>query len=144
MRTQIVTASLFLSILTPITTNAEIPLGGKEFVGWLIYQDDRADTSPSVSEIRFQKEKLWVLRNKKGNLLASMRVPDLSKGFEYNYGNCKVDGVYRNDVIAVVKHRRNKEWSSVVNRSWIIDPTKPGFESVTPKGIICRNEGYGV
>ena len=145
MRTQIVVSSLLLYVFTPYAADAEVPPGGKEVVGWVIYsRDERISTSPIVSEIWYPTDKLWVLWARSGMLLATMPVPDLQAGYKYNYGECKVDSVLRNDIIAAVKHRSNMEWSTDVALVWVIDPNKASFVPIPSRGVICRNDGYGV
>jgi hypothetical protein len=142
MRLYLAIAIFLLSAADAWVRELAIPPGGKMFVGWLIAPEQHP--SPSVDEIRYPDRKLWVLRSAEGVVVAIMRVPSLRKGFEYNYGDCKLSGLNRMDVIASVRHQRYAEWSSAVDRAWVIDPTNAEFRAISPKGIICRNESYGV
>lgn len=88
--------------------------------------------------------RVWrlVLRDK--TLVAEMRQPIVPKGFEFNYGQCKIAGVIRDDLIAVVKHNPKVEWSEQVLDAWFADVAGRKFVHHYPVGMTCRNEGFGL
>lgn len=87
---------------------------------------------------------VWRLVSSRGVLLAEMEQPVVPSGYTVNYGECKVNGVLRQDVIAIVRHTQRREWSSDLRGFWFADGKAKAFIKAQPKQVMCRNEGYGV
>lgn len=116
--------------------------GCLEISGWLIYPEK--DASPTIKEMHCGKEKTFRLVTSGDILLATMPVPELPAGYEFNHGECRLDGVIRNDIIAMVRHKDDGEWSTDILKAWIADPVAKEFRPFPVKGIICLNIGYGI
>lgn len=114
----------------------------KELSGWLIYPEK--ENSPVVQEIDCGEEKLFRIVDYSGKTIASMPVPRLPKGYELNHGECQLDGVIRNDIVAIVRHSSEKEISYDVLNAWVADPETKSFRPISVKGLSCFNTGYGI
>jgi hypothetical protein len=112
----------------------------KNFVAWLIYPQIRGSAVITLPT----KNGPWRLVAPDKSLIAEMKQPALKDGYSFNYGNCRVDGVLRQDLIAMVRHAANKQWSRDVSSIWIADPAAKKFVRRDPRGVDCKNERYGV
>ncbi|MBI2744211.1 MAG: hypothetical protein HYX45_01385 [Burkholderiales bacterium] len=112
----------------------------QNFVGWLIYPTQAG--SPSI-ELPTERGP-WRLLRPDGTLLAEMAQPRLKLGYTFNFGECRIGGVIRHDLVAMVRHVNTREWSKEVVTAWIADPKAGRFISLSGRGIECRNEGYGI
>ena len=133
-----------LALLFPISSAcsfADATEGCKSFAQWTIYLD--REDSPILEEEHCGSQRKWVLRSHTGVLVDQMTVPELPKGSEVNYGDCRINGVLRRDLIAIVKHSPRMEWSRKVRRVWMVSAQQKIMEASTA-GVECRNEGYGV
>ena len=132
-----------IAILFVAFTLGVASAASKPFVGWLI--DPESSDSASVEVWGASNaEREWRVVDRGGVVLARMKQPALPPGHAFNWGGCRVGGEARHDVIAVVRHRENQEWSAEVAAVWVVDAKKGSFVSTNPKGFECRNEGYGV
>lgn len=114
-------------------------------VAWLIFPQVRPSAAVEVKASRPNShERVWRLISADRKILAEMPQPSIPAGYGINYGECKIDGVLRHDILAFVKHRQNLEWSRNVRRLWQADPVAGKFRPVTSSNVECRNEGYGV
>jgi hypothetical protein len=77
------------------------------------------------------------------NIIARLPVPALPAGSRFNYGQCELNGALRNDVIAIVRHNKEIEWSSDVSHAWLVDPLAKAIKPIPTTGLSCRYEGYG-
>lgn len=88
--------------------------------------------------------RLWRLVDINHNLiLTEMNEPELPKGYNYNYGLCKMNRKSRPDIIAAVKYG-DQEWSKNIKNAWVADPQAKQFIQIDSTNIICINEGWGV
>jgi hypothetical protein len=127
-----------LSILVAVSGNAIAQK--QDYVGWLIYQGEKQ--SPAI-ELPTERGP-WRLVHHDGTLIAEMPQPPLKKGYSFNFGECRIDGLSRNDIIAMVRHSKAVEWSKDVAAVWVSDPKAKQFVARRGRGVECRNEGYGV
>jgi len=140
--------TFFLTVLCVFLLYGFIPLGiaeekgCNEISGWLIYPEK--DKSPVAQEVECGKEKMFRIAASDGNIIASMPVPKLPEGYEFNHGECRLNGIPRNDIIAIVRHSSEKELSTDVLNAWIADPETKSFRPVSVKGLSCFNTGYGI
>lgn len=117
----------------------------KPFVAWLVSPAE--SSSASVEVWPAPRDRLlfvWRLVSAHGTMLAEMKQPVVPSGYTVNYGECKVNGVLRQDVIAFVRHTERREWSSDIRDFWFADTKAKAFIKARPKRVTCRNEGYGV
>lgn len=112
----------------------------QNFVGWLIYPTQAG--SPSI-ELPTERGP-WKLLRPDGTLIVVMAQPRLKPGYIFNFGECRIAGVIRHDLVAMVRHVNAREWSKEVEAVWIADPKEGRFIVQSSKDIECRNEGYGV
>ena len=112
----------------------------KSFVGWLIYPTQAG--SPSI-ELPTDRGP-WRLLRPDGVLIVEMGQPRLKPGYTFNFGECRIGGVIRHDLVAMVRHVKAREWSKEIEVVWIADPKAGSFIAQSGKNIECRNEGYGV
>ncbi|MBI2746250.1 MAG: hypothetical protein HYX45_11760 [Burkholderiales bacterium] len=112
----------------------------QNFVGWLIYPTQAG--SPSI-ELPTERGP-WRLLRPDGSLIVEMTQPRLKPGYTFNFGECRIGGVIRHDLVAMVRHVNAREWSKEVEAVWIADPEARHFIAQFGKNIECRNEGYGV
>lgn len=118
---------------------------GKPFAGWLLNPSRPGGASIEVwADPANPKNFTWRLVAAGGALLAEMKQPDVPRGLTVNLGQCKVSGLLRQDVLALVKHRKGEEWSPDVRSVWVADPDARAFVPHNPRGVACHNEGYGV
>ena len=133
---------MFFAIpLFSVASSAAATEGCKEFVGWLIYPGNK--NSPSLEEEHCGSHKEWILKNKAGAVVDQMPVPGLPKGTVFNYGQCRVNGIYRDDIIAIVAHSARVEWSGKIRKAWLVSPELK-IVGASTAGVECHNEGYGV
>jgi len=112
----------------------------QNFVGWLIYP-----TQAGSPRIELPTERgPWRLLRPDGELIVEMAQPRLKPGYTFNFGECRIGGVIRHDLVAMVRHVNAREWSKEVEAVWIADPKTGRFIAQSGKNIECRNEGYGV
>ena len=113
---------------------------------WLIYPQMRGD-SPRI-EIWATPGRpsafVWRLKASNGLLLAELAEPTPKETYSFSQGECRIDGVLRWDIIAMVKHSENKEWSQQVEQVWIADPINKRSVVRDGRNVECLNEGYGV
>src|SRR5262245_36640356 len=77
----------------------------QNFVAWLIYRgQDELKQSPAI-ELPTRNGP-WRFVRRDGSLIAEMPQPALKTGYSYNFGDCRVDGVWRHDLIAMVRHSK--------------------------------------
>ncbi len=113
---------------------------------WLIYPQMKGDSprieiwATSGGSSRF----VWRLKASNGSLLAEVPEPTPKKTYSFNQGECRIDGVLRWDIVAMVKHSEKREWSQQVEQVWIADPNNKRFVIRDGRGVECRNESYGV
>ena len=112
-----------------------------ERTAWLIYPG--VAESPSI-EMLPEQPGTWRLKSRRGQVLAAMTQPALPSGHTVNYGQCKVAGLLRDDVLAFVRHEPGAKWSTNVFKLWIANPATRAFEVAKTEGVSCLNEGYGV
>jgi hypothetical protein len=112
----------------------------QNFAGWLIYPEQAQ--SPGI-ELPTERGP-WRLLRADGSLLAEMHQPRLKPGYTFNFGQCRINGFIRDDMIAMVRHVKVSEWSKDVMTVWIADPKTGRFNVQSGRNIECRNEGYGV
>lgn len=110
------------------------------YAGWQIYPG--AKDSPGI-ELPTEKGP-WRLVSHDGSLIVEIPQPSLKRGYIFNLGEYRIDGVLRQDLIASVRHVVTIEWSADVSELWIADPKKKRFVRRGGNGVRCRNEGYGV
>lgn len=117
----------------------------KPFLSWLISPADSNSANVEIwPTLTDEQGFVWRLISSDGTLLAEMKRPALPSGYTFNYGDCKVNGVLRQDVIAIARHAKHREWSSDLRGFWFIDAKAKAFIKALPKQVQCRNEGYGV
>ncbi|WP_127478453.1 hypothetical protein [Sulfurivermis fontis] len=117
----------------------------KSFVIWLVTPAESSSASVEVWPAPGDRQSfVWRLVSAGGTILAEMKQPVVPPGYSVNYGDCKVNGVLRHDVIAFVRHAESREWSSDIHSFWFVDAKAKAFTKSRPKQVTCRNEGYGV
>jgi hypothetical protein len=135
---------VFLAVLTIVLSSSAVAQA-KPFAGWLLDPSRSGGASIEVWPDPANPRKFtWRLVAPDRALVAEMPQPDVPRGLTVNFGQCKVSGVLRQDVLAFVKHRKRQEWSHDVRRVWVADLDAKAFVPHDPKGVACRNEGYGV
>lgn len=137
---------LFLLVFIPVFFCVSPSVAGdegcNEISAWLIYPDKEA--SPVVREMHCLKNKEFRLADPSGKIIASMPLPEIRAGYEFSRGECRLNGIIRNDVIAVVRHGEGSEWSVDVLKAWVADPVARAFVPLPVKGLACLNIGYGI
>jgi hypothetical protein len=108
---------------------------------WLIYTD--VPKNYWLTEQHCADTKRWVIATRQHNIIARLPVPALPAGSRFNYGQCELNGALRNDVIAIVRHNKEIEWSSDVSHAWLVDPLAKAIKPIPTTGLSCRYEGYG-
>lgn len=134
--------AFILSILA--FTPSQVLATTKPETAWLIYPSKKE--SPAVEIWRAKtkaNEFVWRLLSHDGRIIAKMKEPHTPKAYAFNYGQCRVNGILRDDILAIVKHNESIEWSLDVQDAWLADPKAEAFIRVPAKGIECLNEGYG-
>ena len=134
-------SAIFLSVLTASSVFAQ----QRPETAWLIYPDQK--NSPAVeiwAHPSSKQEFVWRLVTREHSVLAEMREPPLPKGFSFNQGQCKIEGKFRHDVIAMVKHSDCAQWSKQVSRIWVANPLAKSFAPISTRRVVCLNEGWGV
>jgi hypothetical protein len=117
----------------------------KPEVAWLIYPEEPSSPSIEVwASHPGSKQFVWRLISGNGTQLAEMGEPPKPKGYSYNQGQCKIAGRFRHDVIALVKHSENSQWSRNVTRVWIASPKTKSFLAADTHGVSCLNEEWGI
>ena len=129
------------------TQTGDIPSGPFSLQeSWLV--DTKGFSNPSIEERLYEggNTRVWVLFDEKEREIGHLRAPRLKRGQEFNQGKCRVGGGNeRWDIIAIVVHKPNQEWTSKVIRAWRIVPGKgSGFIEFPPKNVSCRNVAFGV
>jgi hypothetical protein len=125
-----------LILCRPPRTKANSPSSA-----WLIYP--RQTQSPVV-EIWWQSEGrfFWRLVSHDNILLAEMPQPEIARD-QIVSSSCDVDGVRREDVLAIVKYRETERWWTEVTAAWVADPKARAFTPLVGAKIACENESYG-
>ncbi|MDR2000160.1 MAG: hypothetical protein LBP94_01315 [Zoogloeaceae bacterium] len=132
---------IFLLLMTALSSS--VTAQEKPFVAWLPNLN-RPELSIEVwSDPAAQTSFIWRLVSG-SNVLTEMKQPPLPDGFVVNFGECKIDGVLRNDVLAIVKHSQGIEWSENIHQLWVANVETKSFVLHTSKGTICRSEDYGI
>jgi len=117
----------------------------KPFAAWALRPKQAAGYSVEVWRNANDRQRFaWRLVAPDGNVVAAMPQPVVPPGYVVNHGECRVAGVLRHDVLALVKHRSKVEWSGDIRAVWIASPEAKAFSPRSPAGVVCRNEGYGV
>jgi len=112
-------------------------------VGWWIYPDQKGDVW--LQEQHCGNVKYWQLMERNNNkILVQIPVPLLPKGHRFNYGQCTLKGELRNDIITIVRHDQDTEWSTEVFQAWLLDPIGKAITPIPAKWLSCRYEGYGL
>jgi hypothetical protein len=129
------------------TQASDIPSGSFSLQeSWMV--DTKGFSNPGVDERLYEdgSTRVWVLFDEKEHEIGHLKAPKLKRGQEFNRGECRVGGgEVRWDIIAMVVHRPNQEWTSKVIRAWRIVPGKgSGFVEFPPKNVSCRNIAFGV
>lgn len=132
---------LALPIIAVFLTGAALAQP-KPFVSWLISPSN--STSAAVEIWPDGKSFVWRLVSSHGETLVEMKQPVTPRGYTINYGECKVNGVFRQDVIAIVRHIENREWSKDIHSLWFPDAKAKSFIKGDPRQATCRNEDYGI
>ena len=113
---------------------------------WLIYPQMKGD-SPRIeiwANSGVSSRFVWRLKASNGSLLTEIPEPTLKKAYSFNQGECRIDGILRWDIVAMVKHEESSEWSKHVEQIWIADPNSRRFIARDGRGVECRNENYGI
>jgi hypothetical protein len=129
-----------LVLLALIAYSASTLAKDQSYAGWQIYPG--AKGSPTIELPTGQGP--WRLLHHDGSLIVEIPQPSLKRGYIFNFGECRIDGVLRQDLIASVRHVATVEWSEDVSEIWIADPKEKRFVRRGGNGVRCRNEGYGV
>jgi len=113
----------------------------QSYGGWLIYPRERP--SPII-ELPTEKGPWRLLRHDR-SLIVEMPQPPLKKGYTWNHGECRIDGVFRHDLIAMVKYSNGPgwDWSKDVAALWIADPKAKRFVPHPVRGVECNNQSSG-
>jgi hypothetical protein len=127
-------------LLSLALTSGAVVAKNQNFAGWLIYPTQAG--SPSI-ELPTERGP-WRLLRPDGVLIVEMGQPRLKPGYTFNFGECRIGGVIRHDLVAMVRHVKAREWSKEVEAVWIADPKAGRFIAQSGKNFDCRNEGYGV
>lgn len=138
----IILSLIFLPVFFGFSQSVAGEEGCNEISAWLIYPDK--ETSPVVREMHCLKNKEFRLADSSGKTIASMPLPELRPGYEFSRGECRLNGIIRHDIIAVVKHGEDTEWSVDVINAWVADPLAKAFVPMPVKGLACLNIGYGI
>lgn len=115
------------------------------YAAWLI--DPSNSSGPSMQvwrESTSSRSFTWRLLAGDGALLAEQKQPAIPRGYSLNFGQCKVGDELRDDVLAIVKHGRTREWSGDVRAVWVADPKARAFVPMPVRGVVCRDEGFGL
>lgn len=117
--------------------------GSKPFVAWLI-EPQRSDSASVEVWDAPDGGRTWRIVESSGVVLAQMKQPEVRPGYVFNWGGCRRGADSKHDVIAVVRHEENQEWSTDIAAVWLADASNHRFVPLDPRGMECRNEGYGV
>lgn len=125
----------------------EIPCFGEERpeAAWLIHPNLMDGFAVEIwASTTSSSGFIWRLIKMPGVVLAEMDEPVAPKGYSYNQGWCKIDGEWRDDVIALVKHSEERQYSSAILEIWVAKPQDKVFSVLHPKAAECMNEGFGI
>ncbi|MEK8051463.1 hypothetical protein AACH10_14515 [Ideonella sp. DXS22W] len=116
----------------------------KPWANWLIRREAGDGWSVEITNDSRTGSGHWRLLDAASTEVARLAAPPLPKGHDLNLGQCKINGQLRDDVIAIVQHRKGVEWSRSVAKAWIADPKARAFSPTPTQAITCRNEGVGL
>jgi hypothetical protein len=135
------TTSLCVSVLA-VGLNAQAQT--KPHAAWLIQPTELASPAVEVWRSETTNRLVWRLVSSDGKVLAEMPQPTVPRGFTVNFGQCKLEGMLRDDVLVIVRHKSGQEWSSAVKGVWLAEPRTKAFVALGSQNVECRNESYGV
>ena len=118
---------------------------GELYAAWLL--DASRTDGPSMQVWRESETSTvytWRLVAGDGTLLAHKDQPRIPKGYTLNFGECRIAGKLRHDVLAIVRHRPKREWSADVRAVWVASPGQRAFVRRSKQGVTCRDEGFGI
>ena len=105
---------------------------------WLI--DPQDSNSPRIQIWAKENSKFdWRLVRANGDKLAEMEQPAIPAGYSYNQGECHIDGSFRWDIIASVKHSAGIEFSTEILEIWAAMPMQGRFEKISFETARCVN-----
>jgi hypothetical protein len=131
----------------------DLPRGLTNLGGWVVDIGDNGKFNFSVAHVRQgTKEMLWLERfirhDAQGR--ATMRVinvlelPAISKSQTLASSRfCMQNGKKNPDLIAIVE-ATDTEYRTQIHRAWRANRAKGKFESISTRGIVCENPGWGV
>ena len=84
------------------------------------------------------KEPIWKVVRK----FKAPRIKD--EDYIYVGGDCSRNGEQNPKIIALVLYQPNERLFEKVEKAWIINTESLTIESISPEGIVCVNEFYGI
>ena len=133
------------------SSNSSLPLGLENEGGNFVGEIDGVDYS--ISRVsKGNRKMLWleklVLRDKYGNphweVLDILNIPEIGWQEELvDYSSCQLDGQLNREIIAIVKLEK-KEYYTKVKKAWRANLNTGKFQEISPQGITCVNEAWGV
>ena len=111
---------------------------------WLIYPGVPESPAIDGSSKMPSDNVTWRLKSRQGKVSVEKTQPRVPTGYAINFGQCKVDGEIRDDLLAFVRHAPGRQWSTQLSSLWIADPARRSFRVAKTEGVTCLNEGYGV
>ena len=116
--------------------------------GVMLPETDHGEFSVSRAQTSRGPE-LWlrrVLERRSGRPvwedLAWMPLPELEDDELLVLSNCRRDGVFDPELMAVAKYEDAEEYRDV-RRVWRADRQARAFREISSAGVVCINEGYG-
>jgi hypothetical protein len=67
-----------------------------------------------------------------------------AKDYFYLGGHCIRNGKQDRRIIALVLYEENELFLNKVEKAWILNTKSLIIESISPEGIVCENESFGV
>jgi len=120
-------------IISPFSWAKDFDLKGKELI----------ISSYGLTVFKDKKHHFLVLhvKNNVNTVADFITVPQPPNGYKYEIGLCKLDGVYKEKLAALIKW----EWVEVrrdVIGAWVSDEKGEKLISVDPKKVYCDNDAW--
>ena len=132
----------------------DVPKPLTDLGGWVIGLQQQGDYRHSIAYIRNgRREMIWFNRfvgrdRATGKaffqVVDSTSFPALTKSQALiGYGFCKRNGKSEPNLVAIAQPSETEFWTKI-DRAWRANQSKEKLESISTKGIVCENPGWGV
>lgn len=145
-----IASDTYIGSIVPPYPESHVDRGGY-LVGFDIKSKDPAyaiaHTVKGRSQYFWLKKEIGRKNNNKNPIWKVMDVIVLDqppKNYFYALGLCRLKEDIDDRIIALVKYEENKEWFTVVKKSWLVNVNKGKIETYNKKGLSCANEGWGL